>query len=510
MKEKTLKLVAILISIIMILASVSNLCYATEGNLTSTTTGTITINDIEAGIEVSIYKITTVNIDDTANQPAGTPYTWKNGVAEWMASKGYSDPEVFSEAKIDNAEFYNELSAEITKGNYTFDELAKETQKIASTTGTTAKFENCPMGTYLVVIKNGYKIYNPLVVNLTPTYNETTKNWELKNVVVNSKSSTPSITKKMADNRDKASYSTNDEIEFTIEADVPQYLSTSTSKTYKITDTMTNGLSLIGDIKVEGLDESSIVTTLAKGTAYTETKKEAKEFELNFTYDNIKTYKKVKVTYKAKLDQSANTKLGAEGNKNTAILTYVNSPYVESSEKTTPEGPGNTNTVYTYGIDVTKIEKGNIDKKLPGAEFNLLNGNTALKFKKGADGIYYRTDEEGTTTLTTDENGLLKLHGLSVGTYTIKETKAPEGYNIATGTTEVKIVDSDLNGTLDAIDGHAEDATGISKITFSNTKGFQLPVTGGMGTIIFVAGGVLFVGIGITLFAVAAKKRKNK
>ena len=49
-----------------------------------------------------------------------------------------------------------------------------------------AKFENVEMGTYLVIMENGYMVYMPTVVNLVPIYNNEKKEWELKdqNIVV--------------------------------------------------------------------------------------------------------------------------------------------------------------------------------------------------------------------------------------------------------------------------------------------------------------------------------------
>lgn len=63
----------------------------------------------------------------------------------------------------------------------------------------------------------------------------------------------------------------------------------------------------------------------------------------------------------------------------------------------------------------------------------------------------------------------------------------------------------DLEGIL------VGDYDGIYDLTVENVKvsDIQLPETGGMGTVLFVAGGVVFVGIGLTLFVVLMKKRKN-
>ena len=112
------------------------------------------------------------------------------------------------------------------------------------------------------------------------------------------------------------------------------------------------------------------------------------------------------------------------------------------------------------------------------------------------------TDAVETLTIAKNTDGTYSATSgwYLVGTYYVKETKAPEGYNKATTPATITITDADLDGLLD--DG----TTGIFTLNFPNGQGFQLPVTGGVGTVLFAAGGVVFVGLGITLLAVVIKK----
>jgi LPXTG-motif cell wall-anchored protein len=43
-------------------------------------------------------------------------------------------------------------------------------------------------------------------------------------------------------------------------------------------------------------------------------------------------------------------------------------------------------------------------------------------------------------------------------------------------------------------------------VDVTNTKGFQLPTTGGMGTILFTAGGIAIMGAAVLLFFVLKRK----
>ena len=53
--------------------------------------------------------------------------------------------------------------------------------------------------------------------------------------------------------------------------------------------------------------------------------------------------------------------------------------------------------------------------------------------------------EEGGSTLKSDENGLFKVIGLDDGTYWLKETKAPDGYNLITDPIKIEIKATTVN-----------------------------------------------------------------
>ena len=148
-------------------------------------------------------------------------------------------------------------------------------------------------------------------------------------------------------------------------------------------------------------------------------------------------------------------------------------------------------------------------KALKGAEFELSSDSTKLYFVKTASGVYYQanqSDAGATTNLVVDENGKLALYGLDEGTYSLSETKAPDGYNKSAEAKTITIKDANMDGALDDEEG----TTGIYKLTFPNSSGFQLPVTGGAGTVAFVAGGIVFVGLGILLLVAVAKKNNSQ
>ena len=129
------------------------------------------------------------------------------------------------------------------------------------------------------------------------------------------------------------------------------------------------------------------------------------------------------------------------------------------------------------------------------------------KTTSAADGEEFVSDE-----VMVDDNGLAGFYGLGSGTYTIKETTTPGGFNTV-GDIKVTItweVDKDGNVTWKVTSGNATvDENGIVHVTVINNSGSELPSTGGIGTTLFyVIGAALIIGAGVLL--VTKKRISNK
>ena len=144
-----------------------------------------------------------------------------------------------------------------------------------------------------------------------------------------------------------------------------------------------------------------------------------------------------------------------------------------------------------------------------------LYDSITTKYKKV---IVYRTQtEEGEVNgkAYVDKDGYLTFAGLGEGTYTIKETKTPDGYNtIKDITIEIKW-EAPVEGSDDcswsATASTAGDLTlnpeGVFELTIVNESGSVLPETGGMGTVIFYALGAVLVLAAVVLLV--TKKRMS-
>ena len=268
----------------------------------------------------------------------------------------------------------------------------------------------------------------------------------------------------------------------------------------------------------------------------------ATERTLTINLDNsdlITGITKLVVTYDAQLNTSAT--IGTEGNVNTAALTYTNNPYGTvpadtdfAAKARAVSGSDNTKntktfmdiaTVYTFGIEVAKVAKGT-KTGLQGAVFELKLKDTTQKIGFTGSGGAYTKAADGTAALTTGTDGKLTLKGLAPGTYKLKETKAPAGYVLSAAETEITIADTNFNGIPDSKEQPTTDTTttdttttqttekdkdnGLVSITVENTKGFTLPRTGGIGTVLFSMIGIVLMGSGVLLVAVFLRKRFGK
>lgn len=535
-KGKVSRVTAFFMTLLM---AVSLLC-ATAFAIEPDEKGTITVNDVEDNVTVSAYRLMDVKVNENG-QPQEPVYTWTGAVADWVrknyptyigeAEDNSVQDDFSTEAETEEiAEFYDALAAAIKT---TAGPLAITAEGTCTGSGT---IEDLSMGNYLILIENGMKVYRPSAVNLVPVWDTETDRWEMSDATVVVKSSELTISKTVnadtgSDSAGKKADNANigDTVSFEIVADVPNFPANALAKNYAVSDILPEGLTLDEDsIEVYGVS-GDMDTPLEAGDsgAYTSENTRpnngvASSFTLSFAYDKISSYEKIRVTYSAVLNGDA--VLGTLGNVNNAHLDYSNNPYVAESW----EEKRDSAVVYTYGIDISKVDKGDHENFLAGAKFELYasenaaeDGTEAKKivFVKESEGVYHRAlagEENTTTTLVVGENdalkGRLKVKGLDEGTWYLKETKAPGGYNLLASPVKVVVTDAE-GGVLDGqVTGAAADASGeavaLVTLTVENDNGFLLPVTGGASTVLFAVGGAVLMSAAVICF-IAVSKRKN-
>lgn len=356
-----------------------------------------------------------------------------------------------------------------------------------------------------------------------------------KNITITVKNEKPDMKKEVQDRtsndwKHDTDYNVGDMVPYKITIDVPSNITK--LKEFTLTDTPNNLEDDINSVEVKCGD-----VTLEKDANYTIAKDNdgGKGFKIAFVTSTMEAYagKKIVVTYNAKLLDSAVTTTA--GNPNTAKLEYSNKILPDTDDGSNPNKPGepgkdaikDTATVYTFKLKINKKANSAGGKNLAGVKFDLYKevaegttGAASTEDVKAAGLDTNKTWMKIAADLTTDENGTVEKSGLANGTYYLVETKTAKDYNLLkapvevtlnivyTTTTKVEYVIDD-NGvktlvkheikTTEFKEGTAT-STGTHTETIINKKGFDLPTTGGMGTVLFsIAGFALMAGAAFVL-----------
>ena len=344
---------------------------------------------------------------------------------------------------------------------------------------------------------------------------------------------------------DVADYCIGDSVPFELIGTIPENFDEFKSYYYAFNDTLSKGLTYTD------ADKAATIVSLydVKGGKYSYIKDVTDAFDIDYSVsrktgeteltiacnDILKAIPELTinsvliVNYNATLNDSA--VVGFDGNINEVYLEYSNNPNTPTSHGETPKDKV---IVFTYEVDVNKYDTS--AKPLEGAEFVLLNSKGEYYSSASTTGSYWVKNEADAELLRSDKNGLFVVRGLDKGQYTLREKNAPTGFKVLAHdikftilakilpdidddraqnwTTTAKDALIDFDASLDSnIDNAVTDfeVSEISKATVSldivNTKVYDLPGTGGIGTMIFyIAGGVL-VAAAVVLIVV---KRRAK
>lgn len=340
-------------------------------------------------------------------------------------------------------------------------------------TGNTVTFSGLDLGYYLVDSSLG------ALCGLNTTNPDAT---------IKEKNEKPEIKKEVQTSAGDWSSENNAKIGDTVEYKVEIKVADG-AQTYTVTDTMSKGLTFNNSsLKVTANDVVITDYTLTSTT---------NGFTLVLPETYVSTLTKgttILVTYNATLNKDA--VIDGDGNTNEVKLGYGNHQNTVPSKVTTK----------SYQFDLVKVD-GTTNKLLDGAEFELADGETKLSFVKDTAGNYRvaTAGEDGATTTITVKGGKVNIYGLAGKTYTLTETKAPDGYNKLVTPETVNLTEgSKAHATFDA------DVYKDGGVVVKNNAGTVLPSTGGMGTTLFyVIGGGLMVAAVVLLVTKKRMEHKN-
>lgn len=522
------------------------------------TSYTLTITDARTGHEYNAYQVFDGDVSAAEAAKSMTNVKWGNGVnGENLLTALKADAKIGSTfAACSSAQdVYNALAehkelvdafAKVVSANL------NETNAASSTTATGGyEFTNLDGGYYFVKDKtvpeaDAYSKYMLKVV---------------KNTTVSVKADQPKVEKKVYEEdytgdeygtgyNDVADHFIGESVPFKLIGTLPsaEQFAAYDSYYYEFNDTLDAGFKApaagdftvkIGDTVVTE-DFDIVIGNVPGANGKTATSisikpkgNDIKKIMTDNSIDFSAATPKVTVDYKAVLDDDA--VIGLDGNENKVDLKFSNNPNATGDgTNNTGKTPEDKVIVFTYEFDTLKVDSADDTKKLQGAEFTLQDKATG-KFAKVVNGIFQGWVNEGeASTLTTDENGLIAIKGMEGGTYIVKETKAPTDYNLPSAPFEItlkatKFMSQDWNSTADkalgelngtikgGTDTNSYTATDNAKIsvngytatlTIKNTKGAELPETGGIGTKLFYVGGGALV-LASAVILISKKRAKD-
>lgn len=377
-----------------------------------------------------------------------------------------------------------------------------------------------------------------------PTNAEHTDDYTVAGSTVSVYNYVPNVDKKVEKNgkwQEAADYSVGDSINYKIDVTIPENIER--LKTFTVTDTPTG---LTDNVDTVVVKDGDAAIANDNNSVY-EVKPNGDGFIVEFVPSAMAAYKgeTLTITYTAVLKDSAVTT--TEGNPNKVKLNY--SKNVKQDEKPDTDEDKKTvqdeAVVYTFKIHIDKIADDAKNTPLEGVEFDLYkqveHGTAGAITDAEAKALgldetkgWVKVNEEA---LKTNSEGILEVKGLENGTYKLVETKAKDGYNLLKAPVDVSLdiaykttwtetnhyengvwVKRDVtvkNEKFDAKEGTNggkqngnKDGDGVISTTIINRKGFNLPTTGGFGTLLFSGIGVLLVvaGVGVLL----SLKKKNR
>ena len=458
--KKIKKLLAMIMAMTMVLGMAMTVSAASNQ-------ASITIKGLKAGDNTSVRVYPVVVWDDVNN-------AWK--ISDWVTSGNITVDTEPTDAKWD------ELKADA--------EAHPEAAVYNETVNTdTVTIDGLDIGMYLILMDGDTVAYEIMGVQ-TYTYENNSLIGPLKAEAYAKGSSYP-ITKTFTVEDSQKIVGYGDIIHYDITTTFPSFAPNSKDREFWIKDTP-DGLS-IQSISVK-VGES----TLIEGTDYS-----------------------INPNVPASLNTAVTVKFSDEfiGTEN----THVGQPVVVTVEAKVETTGTYTNTAKSNkGSDETEISRDTGSIKLTkvdtsgrniltGAKFEIYDAdNNELSFVTTGNADEYRPaiagDMDVRTELEVGDDGPTKgqiiIVGLKEGIYTIKETKAPDGYAVL-GTDIVK----EIKYTED--NQPKEDQAIHLEFKVTNTKLANLPSTGGIGTTIFTIGGCAIMIAAAALYFVSRRKSEE-
>ena len=345
------------------------------------------------------------------------------------------------------------------------------------------------------------------------------------------------------DEKKAGNFGIGDTVTYQLTSKVPD-MTGYNSYTFKFTDTLSKGLDLKAILSVKVGDTELKAGKTGDNTylpTYTTNDNGTHTLTISFNefYNNFKnrTGETITVVYTATLNKNA--VIGMNPNTNKAVVECSNDPTTGGTGKSEPS----IVDVHTFDFTIYKYylkDQSNKEDKtaLAKAEFELYKANEAgdaadtnakINIVDEENGVYRQAtaDEAKVTGFTSakivsDDDGKVLVKGLDAGTYYLRETKAPDGYNKLLSDIKV-VIEANYDTTTGKLTKYTVTYTYNGKpITVTNTDkstspevpvenktGAQLPSTGSKGALMVTLAGIVLFGALTASKAFGKKKAKN-
>ena len=341
------------------------------------------------------------------------------------------------------------------------------------------------------------------------------------------------------DEKKAGNFGIGDTVTYQLTSKVPD-MTGYNSYTFKFTDTLSKGLDLKAILSVKVGDTELKAGKTGDNTylpTYTTNDNGTHTLTISFNefYNNFKnrTGETITVVYTATLNKNA--VIGMNPNTNKAVVEYSNDPATNGTGKSEPS----IVDVHTFDFTIYKYYLKDQNKTaLANAEFELYKANEAgdeadtsakINIVDEENGVYRQAtaDEAKVTGFTSakivsDDDGKVLVKGLDAGTYYLRETKAPDGYNKLLSDIKV-VIEANYDTTTGKLTKYTVTYTYNGKpITVTNTDkstspevpvenktGAQLPSTGSKGALMVTLAGIVLFGALTASKAFGKKKAKN-
>lgn len=507
--KKMRKLLAVLMTLAMVMG-LGMTSFAADSNYKTT----ITVNEVAVTDSTSVQYYQAVLASDTA--PTGWVFANETVAGYFKSAFGVStDADAIAAlialGKLDVAPKHayegeiNTDTATVNGKTYTASQFATAIENIkdneelsdekVTSNGETYTIADATAGLYVIKATGTDYTYITMAAYVGYSYSNSGEVDGLIPAVVKAKGSSNGITKDLVEDENTTdsdkSVTVGDIVNYSATTYYPFYDADTPvkDKVFTVTDTVTNATYVANSLEVyvgttELTEESDYTVTQYAGE---------KTFTVTFIYDEAHAGKTVTLNYSIEI-----------GNEKIDVTNNIKSTFDQT---------GDTVTIDTVAVEITKVDATTTTTLLDGAKFEIYE---ALTSAEGATQtvenamvndvvtdktLFLKKVDEGTTVA-----GKVKFVGLdATKKYYIKETVAPEGYS--------------LNNSYYEVTGSVETTKDNSKTyTFTDFTGIQvkdtklnaLPSTGGIGTTIFTIGGCVIMVAAAYMYFVSRRREEEQ